>query len=60
MGDILVIKCNTMVKAETLNQLRQIFLKEKEEGVIVIPEFCDAIMIPEDVVIKVEGDSYGD
>ena len=60
MSDILVTKCNTMVKAETLNQLRQIFIKEKEEGVIVIPEFCDAIMIPEDVEIKVEGDSYGD
>ena len=60
MGDILVIKCNTMVKAETLNQLRQIFLKEKEEGVVVIPAFCDAIIIPEDVEIKVEGDSYGD
>ena len=60
MSDILVIKCNTMVKAETLNQLRQTFLKEKEEGVVVIPAFCDAIMIPEDGEIKVEGDSYGD
>ena len=60
MGDILVIKCNTMVKAETLNQLRQIFLKEKEEGVVVIPAFCDAMMVPEDIEIKVEGDSYGD
>ena len=58
MGDILVIKCNTMVKAETLNQLRQIFLKEKEEGVVVIPAFCDAMMIPEDIEIKVEGVTY--
>ena len=55
MSDILVIKCNTMVKAETLNQLRQIFLKEKEEGVVVIPAVCDAMMIPEDIEIKVEG-----
>ena len=55
MSDILVIKCNTMVKPETLMQLRQIFLKEKEEGVVVIPAFCDAMMIPEDIEIKVEG-----
>ena len=58
MSDILVIKCNTMVKPETLNQLRQIFLKEKEEGVVVIPAFCDAMMIPEDIEIKVEGVTY--
>ena len=58
MSDILVIKCNTTVKAETLNQLRQIFLKEKEEGVVVIPAFCDAMMIPEDIEIKVEGVTY--
>ena len=55
MSDILVIKCNTMVKSETLKQLRQIFLKEKEEGVVVIPAFCDVLMIPEDIEIKVEG-----
>ena len=55
MSDVLVIKCNMMVKAETLMQLRQIFLKEKEEGVVVIPAFCDAMMTPEDIKIKVEG-----
>ena len=55
MSDILVIKCNTMVKPETLKQLRQIFLKEKEEGVVVIPAFCDVLMIPADIDIKVEG-----
>ena len=60
MNDILVIKCKTPVKPDKLKTLRDRILKEKEEGVIVIPAFCDAIMIPEDVEIKVEGDSYGD
>lgn len=55
MSDILVIKCNTTVKPETLKQLRQIFLKEKEEGVVIIPAFCDVLMVPEDIEIKVEG-----
>ena len=55
MSDILVIKCDAMVNSETLKQLRQIFLKEKEEGVVVMPAFCDALIIPEDIEIKVEG-----
>lgn len=61
MSDVLVIKVNLDVSAEQLKSLRDGFLlQKKEHGVVVIPSFCEAVMIPEDVEIKVEGVSNGE
>ena len=55
MSEILVIKYNALVKPETLEDLRKIFIKQKEDGVIVLPAMCEAVVIPDDVEIVVEG-----
>jgi len=54
MKDVLVIKCNAVIKPEDLKKLREIFIKEKEEGVIVLPPYVEALIVPEDVEIRVE------
>lgn len=55
MRDVLVIKVNLDVPAEQLKALRDGFQLQKEHGVVVIPSFCEAVVVPEDVEIKVEG-----
>ena len=60
MSDVLVIKVNLDVSAEQLKALRDGFLFQKEHGVVVIPSFCEAVVVPEDVEIKVEGVSNGE
>lgn len=60
MSDVLVIKVNLDVSAERLKALRDGFLLQKEYGVVVIPSFCEAVVVPEDVEIKVEGVSNGE
>ena len=54
MSEILVIKCNALVKPETLENLRKIFIKQKEDGVIVLPAMCEAVVVPDDVWIVME------
>lgn len=60
MSDILIIKCNRRFSVRELSNLYGNLLNQKENGIILLPCFCDAIAVPEDVEIKVEGDSYGD
>ena len=55
MSDILVIKCNALVHPEELKNLQKGFIKQKEEGVIILPAMCDAIVVPDDIKIVVEG-----
>ena len=52
MADILVVKCNMLVP---LNKLQDIFnnLKsQKEEGVVILPPYLEAQIVPDDVKIK--------
>lgn len=54
MSDILVIRCNALVHPETLKNLQKGFIKQKEDGVIVLPAMCDAVIVPDDIKIIVE------
>ena len=55
MINILVIKCTTIVKPERLEDMRRSFIRQKEDGVIVIPAMCEAVIVPDDIKIIVEG-----
>lgn len=55
MNDVLVIKVNLDVPAEKLKALQDGFLLQKKQGVVIIPSFCEAVVVPEGVEIKVEG-----
>lgn len=54
MKDVLVIKCRAVIKPEKLNEFRETFIKQKAEGVVVIPPYFDALVVPEDIEIRME------
>ena len=54
-NDILVVRVNILMKDKCrLEELRERLLKEKKEGVVLLPPYCSAIIAPKDVEIKVE------
>lgn len=57
MSDMLVIKVNHFhLSPEDMHNLRQQIIKQKEEKVVVLPYYCEAIIVPEGVDIRVEED----
>lgn len=60
MNDVLVIKVNFDVPVQQLTNLYNGFLLQKKNGVVVVPSFCEVLVVPEDVKIKVEGASDGE
>jgi hypothetical protein len=54
-NDILVVKVNMFLKNKELEAVRQYILEQRKTGVIVLPLYCEAIMVPKDVEIKFEG-----
>lgn len=59
MSDLLIIKIKKLMKEEEYKKLRDRILKEREDGVIIIEEFCDILVVPEDIEIKVKGEEDG-
>ena len=60
MSDVLVVKINALFPTETLSKIRKHILRQKESGVIVLPSYCEALMVPEDIEIKLEAYSNGE
>ena len=54
-NDILVIKVNMFLKNKEQEAVRQHILEQRKTGVIVLPPYCEAVMVPKDVEIKFEG-----
>jgi len=55
MSDMLVIKINQLnLSPEAMHNLRQQIIRQKEEKVVVLPYYCEPIIVPEDVDIRVE------
>ena len=54
-NDILVIKVNMFLKNKEQEAVRQHILEQRKTGVIVLPPYCEVIMVPKDVEIKFEG-----
>lgn len=52
--DLLIVKVDQVMKAEDISKIRQVLLKQREEGVIVLPRYCSAMVVPEDLDIRVE------
>lgn len=59
MPDILVVKTNMFLRAKELNELRNYIMAQKETGVIILPPYCDAQVIPDGVEIKIEDCTKG-
>lgn len=56
MSDLVIVKVKDgiNVKADMMSFWRKEITKQKETGVIVLPWFLTAVVVPEDTEIKVE------
>lgn len=41
-------------KTKELNDIRRCILSQKESGVVVLPPYCEAVVIPDDIEIRIE------
>lgn len=64
--EILIIQYPYRMSQQKANDLRELILKQKETGVILLPHYCTVIIKPKDIDIKVQSkaqdvtfDKYG-
>ena len=54
MSDILVVRVDVLAKKKDLDGLRDYILAQKETGVVVLPRYCRAMLVPDNVEVLVE------
>lgn len=54
MPDILVIRVNAFCRQKELNDIYRWVASQKETGTVVLPHYCEALVVPEDIEIRVE------
>ena len=52
MSDILVVKCNAFLPREKMRAILDNLRAQKETGVILLPPYLEAQIVPEDIEIK--------
>ena len=52
MPDILVVKCNAFLQHEKMQAVLDNIKAQKETGVILLPPYLEAQVVPEDIEIK--------
>lgn len=52
MSDILVVKCNALLPHEKMQDVLDNLRAQKETGVILLPPYLEAQIVPEDIEIK--------
>lgn len=52
--ELLIIQYQIPVKPQKANDLREKILKQKEDGVILLPYYCNVITKPKDIDIQVQ------
>ncbi len=52
--EILVVRCNIMLTAEELNKVRKTIKAQIEDGVVILPYFMDALIVPAGLEIRIE------
>lgn len=56
---IIIIKVNGYIKSENYEKLRKMLFNQLENGLILVPHFCDVVVIPKDVDVKFEPQEDG-
>ena len=54
MPDILVVKCNMFLPNEKIQAILDNLKEQKETGVILLPPYLEAQIVPEDIKIKLD------
>ena len=52
MPDILVVKCNAFFPQERMQAILDNLRAQKETGVILLPSYLEAQIVPDDIEIK--------
>lgn len=52
MPDILVVKCNAFLPHEKMQTILDNLMAQKEAGVILLPPYLDAQIVPDDIEIR--------
>lgn len=52
--DLLVIKPNIHLSPRDLRRIRESVQQQKETGLVILPFFCEAIVVPKDIEVRVE------
>lgn len=52
--DLLVIKPNIHLSPRDLRRIRESIMLQKETGLVILPFFCEALVVPKNVEIRVE------
>ena len=55
MSDILVVKVNTVLPSVDIEGIRANILKQEDSGIIVLPNYCEALFVLKGTEIKVIG-----
>ena len=55
MADILVVRVNMFCRAKELNDIYQYIRSQVENGrVVILPPYCEAMVVPSDMEIQIE------
>lgn len=60
MHDVLVVRVNMFLGLKELKQLRDSIVAQKETGVVLLPPYCTAQIVPDDIEIKFEIKTKGE
>ncbi len=52
--DILVVKVNMFLRNKEMEALYKYILEQRDTGLIIMPIYCEPILVPKDVEIKFE------
>ena len=55
MNDILVVKSTAFLTSEQLQAILDNLMAQKETGVILLPPYLEAQIVPDDIEIKLTG-----
>lgn len=51
---VLVVRTNLFLKPDQMENIRQDLLKQMEDGVVILPPCCEALVVPDGMDIQVE------
>lgn len=62
MSDLMVAKVinGVNIKPELMKHLQKDIIKQKETGLVILPWFLTAVVVPEDTEIRIESEERND
>lgn len=54
MADILVVKVNAFLRGKDMDELTKYIHKSMETGLVMLPLYCDAQIVPDNVEVRIE------